>query len=681
MIVHNNINLILKTVVINMILGIILRNFKIYKSISYIPISNGNRFCGLIGKNGIGKSSILEALDYYFNSNNKGFKKSNTGTPKSEECYVVPVFCISTKIVHDDFAKHEDDILALSNSIWDVVNDFGSYSTQINTNYTDLIQQFYDHIAAIKDVISREDYCLLPIGRDIDGNVSLGFFKDGVFINRLVDDEKAPNAEQKQKILQEKYLEVFNSIIEYYQYVFIPKDIEPENLVRFETLELQTLLNTNLNSIISKYLTKQNILEISSGLKTFVDELSSKLPNYKFKAPTSNQPNLKPDKIYNLIVQDFFSLRQLHKEGKNGGKDLALKELSSGEKQQAILTLIHSIVSEYRSNNTKNLIIAVDEPESSLHISACYEQFEKLYEISNICCQILISSHWYGFIPAIPNGTITNITYSDSRNKGHIFNIHKYREEIKHQTRDYAQEYHSQLPIDISLKSSNDFIQSILMSVISNDSYNWLICEGSSDKIYLEAYLQDEITNKRLRIVPVCTASEVKNTYNRLQVLFDELRQGSQLKGKVFLLTDTDTNPLEFNTQENLETHLLCRRIVNIDNNRNTVLVKINSGPKAPNTDIEDALNGIAFQKALLDLKNNGYETELKFISETEEAEDIPSYYALDLKQSQKTQLDTFFNGNNGNNKVLFANKYVEIMKAGNYSVPNWILEIKNFFN
>ena len=31
----------------------------------------------------------------------------------------------------------------------------------------------------------------------------------------------------------------------------------PENLVRFETLELQTLLNTNLNSIISEYLTKK----------------------------------------------------------------------------------------------------------------------------------------------------------------------------------------------------------------------------------------------------------------------------------------------------------------------------------------------------------------------------------------------------------------------------------------
>lgn len=667
-----------------MILGVILRNYKIYKSITYIPISNGNRFCGLIGKNGIGKSSILEGLDFYFNSNNPkdDFKKNNTGSPKSEDCYVVPVFCISKETIQKDFSDYENDILALSNSIWDVVTQVESYSSQINANYLELIQQFSLHISSINDSVGKEDHCILPIGRDIEGNISLGFFKDGVFIDKLVSDDDASNAEQKQKILQEKYMELYAAIREYFQYVFIPKDIEPENLVRFETHEIQTLLNTDLNEIISKYLTKKDILDISTGLKAFVDDLSSKLPNYKFKAPTSYQPNLKPDKIYNLIVQDFFSLRQLHKQGENGGKDLPLKELSSGEKQQAILTLIYSIISEYRGDNTKNLIIAVDEPESSLHISACYEQFEKLYGISNMCCQIVISSHWYGFIPAIPCGTITNITNNDdNRIKGHVFNIQKYREEIRHQERDYKQNKHTQLPIDISLKSSNDFIQTILMSVISNDSYNWLICEGSSDKIYLDAYMQDVIRNKKLRIIPVCTASEVKNTYFRLQVLFDELRQSGQLKGKVFLLIDTDANPIEFATQDNLESNLLCRRIVNISNENRTALVKINASPKAPNTDIEDVLNGIVFQKALLDLKNNGHETELGFIPETEESADIPSYFALDLKQSQKTQLDAFFNGDNGNNKVLFANKYVDIMKVGDYTVPNWIVEIKNFFS
>lgn len=219
------------------------------------------------------------------------------------------------------------------------------------------------------------------------------------------------------------------------------------------------------------------------------------------------------------------------------------------------------------------------------------------------------------------------------------------------------------------------------MSVISRDSYNWLICEGSSDKIYLDAYLHDEIRNKRLRIIPVCTASEVKNTYNRLQVLFEELRQSGQLKGKVFLLIDTDANPIEFVTQDNLESNLLCRRIVNNNNDRHTALVRITANPKAPNTDIEDALNGVVFQKTLLHFKNNGYESELSFAPENAVIENVASAYALNLRQTEMSQLDAFFNGNNGNNKVLFAKKYIEIMKEETYEVPNWIIEIKNFFN
>ena len=48
-----------------MIIGVILRNFKTYKNINYIPLSNGESFSGFIGANGIGKSSILEALDCF----------------------------------------------------------------------------------------------------------------------------------------------------------------------------------------------------------------------------------------------------------------------------------------------------------------------------------------------------------------------------------------------------------------------------------------------------------------------------------------------------------------------------------------------------------------------------------------------------------------------------------------
>jgi len=51
-----------------MILAIELRHFKTYKGQKYIPISTVNeRIISFIGDNGIGKSSILEALNVLFN--------------------------------------------------------------------------------------------------------------------------------------------------------------------------------------------------------------------------------------------------------------------------------------------------------------------------------------------------------------------------------------------------------------------------------------------------------------------------------------------------------------------------------------------------------------------------------------------------------------------------------------
>lgn len=74
-----------------MILGVILRNFKIYKNINYVPLSQGDSYCGLIGNNGIGKSSILEGLDCFFND--KTWNK-NIDAPKQELSYVMPLLLL-----------------------------------------------------------------------------------------------------------------------------------------------------------------------------------------------------------------------------------------------------------------------------------------------------------------------------------------------------------------------------------------------------------------------------------------------------------------------------------------------------------------------------------------------------------------------------------------------------------
>ena len=633
-----------------MIIGLIIRNFKVYKKINYIPLSKGSNFNGLIGMNGIGKSSVLEALDCFFNQKPWIL---NIETKNLDDSWVMPVIALKKS----DFDLDDQNELADRVTSY-VLSDDEVKNAVENKNYAEHIKSLRDNIPSHL----KEDYYILPICLDGNFNVSLGIFniqhfKQTVFLGFQDNEEK--------QMLQ--YKQLYDRIVSLLTYVYVPKDIEAERFVSFENRDLQHLIGKELTDIVSKSLSKEAIGRISSELKSFVDNLSSSLDGYKFKARSSYQPNLKPYKIYDLIIEEFFSLRALFKE--TNAKDIPLVQLSSGEKQQAIIQLITRLVTKYRDSN-KGLIVAVDEPESSLHVSLCYEQFEKLYEVSQCCSQILYTSHWYGFIPTLTSGSILNISCVSGTYDFNIFNADNYREEIKFADR----EQKGKLPIDVMVKSSNDLVQSILSSIIRDDCYNWLLCEGSSDKIYLSAYLKEEIAHKRLRIIPVCKASEIKKMYEHLIIAIEELKDS--VKGKVYMLTDTDAQLLEYETKEGLEKRIICRRIVNEGDI--TRLVKITANPKSPKTDIEDALNGRLFHQVLVTFKPTN--EELSFLDE-QEREETSSYSALDLRPREYEKMDQFFSKEKGKNKVLFANKYVKMMQTGEYKIPEWIKEIKQFFN
>lgn len=633
-----------------MIIGLIIRNFKVYKKINYIPLSKGSNFNGLIGMNGIGKSSVLEALDCFFNQKPWIL---NIETKNLDESWVMPVIALKKS----DFDLEDQKELAEKVTSY-VLSDDEVKNAVENKNYAEHIKSLRDNIPSHL----KEDYYILPICLDGNFNVSFGIFNIQHFKQTVFPGFQ--DNEEKQRL---QYKQLYDRIVSLLTYVYVPKDIEAERFVSFENRDLQHLIGKELTDIVSKSLSKEAISRISSELKSFVDNLSSSLDGYKFKARSSYQPNLKPYKIYDLIIEEFFSLRALFKE--TNAKDIPLVQLSSGEKQQAIIQLITRLVTKYRDSN-KGLIVAVDEPESSLHVSLCYEQFEKLYEVSQCCSQILYTSHWYGFIPTLTSGCILNISCVSGTYDFNIFNADNYREEIKFADR----EQKGKLPIDVMVKSSNDLVQSILSSIIRDDCYNWLLCEGSSDKIYLSAYLKEEIAHKRLRIIPVCKASEIKKMYEHLSIAIEELKDS--VKGKVYMLTDTDAQLLEYETKEGLEKRIICRRIVNEGDI--TRLVKITANPKSPKTDIEDALNGRLFHQVLVTFKPTN--EELSFLDE-QEREETSSYSALDLRPREYEKMDQFFSKEKGKNKVLFANEYVKMMQAGKYKIPEWIEEIKKYFS
>lgn len=668
-----------------MIVGIFLRNFKTYKSINYIPITDEDRFCGLIGNNGIGKSSVLEAIDCFFNEKPWNYHKAaKTSTPDSLKPHIVPVFLIRKT---DISSKCRDSAETLSKYAKEVID------ITFSPTYQPHVKDFILHRKKLASNINLnfDDFFLLPIGIDHQLNISLSILQEMARINDVneiineslsikIDKKLEPeidsasdldsgvpiNPEFKVKNNFDIFEPLLTEIRSQIEYIYIPREIDPELFTKLETNEIQVLMGETLTEIISKDVPSTMIDGINNKLTLFIDDLSTKFGNYAYRTSNeSRQQKIRKADVYNLIIKAFFGIRKLHKQqGKNW---LEISQLSSGEKQKAIIDVAHTLLSQHRKSGA-NLIIGIDEPESSLHMSACFAQFDTLYEISRNCRQVIFSSHWYGFLPTIESGSATIISHDDKNQ--HVFdliNLANYREQIK-QMRAIPKLH---LPHDIRLKSMNDFVQSVITSTIGDDPYNWIICEGSSEKIYLTKYFEDIIKSKKLRIIPVGGAKEIKRFYDYILISYNDFK--NEINGKIILLSDTDEELVNYNVIDS--DNLFCKRIVNCSAVKTTKLVNIHSNPVSPKTEIEDALNGELFLKVLTSFKNENIDT-LDFISDIKAESQNSTGFALDLSGSQKFKINSFFD--TGNNKFLFAKKYTENLGA-EYEVPAWIMQIRKW--
>lgn len=646
-----------------MILGIVLRNFKVYKNINVLPLSNGESFTGIIGTNGIGKSSILEALDCYFNGKPWIINVDNKG----EESWIMPIIAVKRTELAENYRPIVDRFK-------EIILNKSDDSIKIKAP-----KASQEHIDALKAVIPEiylnDEYSLLPICRTMNNGgtakFSLGLFSSyrSYIFDQFISQKDNPDDASDEEIIEGLIKELYDFICKKYTYVYVPSDIPPDRFIAFENKELQMLMGEDLMNVVAKILPSKIISDISKQLKIVIENVSNSLQGYKFRVPGSNQPNLRPHKVYELIIDQFFSIRTLFKEA-DKGKDIPLANLSSGEKQQAIVRVITSLLSNYRVE-TGDLIVAIDEPESSLHISHCYEQFERILSISNICRQVFVTSHWYGFMPIATNGSILYLS-NNHETPNYLYPADNFREKIVQQRKSTSNEF----PVDITIKSTNDLVQSILSSVVMENNYNWIICEGSSDKIYLSSYLDELITNNNLRIIAACAASEVKKLYQYLQIAVEELKE--EIRGRIFLITDTDKQLLKFDTNEKLESKLCCRRLLNRDNT--TKLEPINSPNVSPATEIEDVLESSVYLETVRTFIEE--EESLSFFKEAEIRNKI-SGVGFDLRDSQREIVDAFYNGNCGKNKNRFAEKYVSIIEERGRKesdFPDWIKELIAYF-
>ena len=125
-----------------MIIGTIVRNIKTYSGINYIPLTFGQTFNGLVGNNGIGKSSVLEALDSFFNgrqwNHNIVTKKSGLTITRP---HIVPLFMLKI----DDISSDNLELAKkLSDYIWQLEE------SDILSQNRDQFRTFSEQLSIIK---------------------------------------------------------------------------------------------------------------------------------------------------------------------------------------------------------------------------------------------------------------------------------------------------------------------------------------------------------------------------------------------------------------------------------------------------------------------------------------------------------------------------------------------------
>ena len=344
------------------------------------------------------------------------------------------------------------------------------------------------------------------------------------------------------------------------------------------------------------------------------------------------------------------------------GIEKKISELSSGEKRQALINIVYAFLKR-ESEREKYVVIGIDEPENSLHTSLCYDQFERLKEISKNN-QVLITTHWYGFLPIISEGYSHFLCQEKSKISFSTYDLYEYRPQVNRNIRE-------RIPINFYLKSTNDLVQAIYYSIIKEHPYNWIICEGISEKIYFEYFFKKEILDNKLRILPMGGQSKVINIFKYLEVpINNELKDKNY--GKIYCIIDTDNERCSFvpaNVNSNV---LFLKRLSNKNNNEKTELLNIDHSDSCT-TDIEQSLNPVVF-KACIELLSNFYkENQIEISNNTGNTSFIRNF--------NNYKLEEYFNQNEGENKILFSKEYVNLMENDfndTQYIPNWIEEIRN---
>lgn len=570
-----------------MIISLFVRHYKIYQGAKYIRLRNiesDNNVSIYLGDNAVGKSSILEALDTYFNESDW---QRTLGT-KTNEAFISPFFVID-KVKLNNFLSDNFKLIdfgnnrASKNSILEIITTIDSMIRKgYELNKTKDYNELYEEMRVYSEDNQYKNHYLLLIPlyytelkQSTDNSISYIL----------------PN--EREQLSKENWEIAYRFIINYYKYVYFKVEENPYETLHLENASFQRLMNKDILSEIEVVLNKKNpetnrstIESMNNSLSEYLDNINGILTDsggdYRFTYKP-NQPNkITARHMREIVISRFLSVRTL----KEGSKDL--KDLSSGEQRKALIHVSTAFIEDAKNNLVGELVLAIDEPENSLHIKNLYDQFNSLISLSKYC-QVIITTHWYGILPILGEESlhIVHKHLDEHRNNIEIqsFKAEKFfGNNMNFRVKDAS---------NILIKSYFDLTNSII--TMQRQGTNFIVCEGLTDKRYIEYYAKKVgVMNNNLHIIAVGGIANVTKLYRFVYLGLKEISKSTQDVGKILFITDLDQTIPKLEVDNSLkiqnEEVLSIKSLIYDEKDNHCTLEPYNENSSSITLDMEDCL-------------------------------------------------------------------------------------------
>ncbi len=386
--------------------ALVLKNFRSYEKPTRIDLGP---LTALIGKNDVGKSSILEALEIFFNNDTVKLDQGDRCVfSRDEDITIGCVFTdLPTSVVIDRSAATslQNEYLLNFEGDLEILKVFG---TAARSKASILAKAVHPRAAGIANLLSLKNEQLKEL-----------FDQRGVG-DATIDRRRNP-ALRKAIWAHAQDLELGDSLV--------PLDDEDAKRI-WESLQkelpLYQLFKSDRPSRDDDAEVQDPMkLAIAEALKSLEEQLAGIKREVELKATEVAQKTL--EKLREMDAELAQSLRPVFKAEPKwdsvfklslmGDNDIPVNKRGSGVRRLILLNFFRAEADRKRqTGNFKGVIYAVEEPETSQHPTYQKLLAEALIELSEReGCQVLLTTHVPGFAGVFPTGAIRYIKRIETR--------------------------------------------------------------------------------------------------------------------------------------------------------------------------------------------------------------------------------------------------------------------------